>query len=42
MITETFGKQLLTTINDTEANPVHLLFNQWWNEAQPAMGMRCC
>lgn len=33
MITETFGRQLLTTINETDAHPVHLLFNQWWNEA---------
>ncbi len=33
MITDTFGAKLLTTINDTAANPVHMLFNQWWNEA---------
>ena len=33
MITETFARRLLTTINQTDANPVHLLFNQWWDEA---------
>jgi ubiquinone biosynthesis protein Coq4 len=35
MISETFGARLLATINDTSANPVHMLFNQWWNEASP-------
>ena len=33
MITDTFGAHLLATINDSSANPVHMLFNQWWNEA---------
>lgn len=33
MLTETFGQQFLRTVNRTEDNPVHLLFNQWWSEA---------
>lgn len=33
MITETFAPLFLQTINDTAANPVHLLFNQWWQHA---------
>ncbi len=33
MISETFGAKFLATVNDTAARPVHLLFNQWWNEA---------
>lgn len=33
MITDDFGRRFLTTVNDTDANPVHLLFNQWWSDA---------
>jgi ubiquinone biosynthesis protein COQ4 len=33
VINDEFGKLLLTTFNDTSANPVHMLFNQWWQHA---------
>ncbi len=33
MLNEKFGEKFLTTVNRTGDNPVHLLFNQWWNEA---------
>ncbi len=33
MITDEFGRHLLTTFNDPAANGVHLLFNQWWQHA---------
>jgi len=33
MLNEEFGEKFLTTVNKTDDNPVHLLFNQWWNEA---------
>lgn len=33
MITESFAPLLVRTINDLQANPVHLLFNQWWQHA---------
>jgi ubiquinone biosynthesis protein Coq4 len=33
MLTDTFGPRFLDTVNSTEANPVHLLFNQWWSDA---------
>lgn len=33
MINQEFGKLLLTTFNDLGANPVHVLFNQWWQHA---------
>lgn len=33
MITESFAPLFLRTINDLAANPVHLLFNQWWQHA---------
>ncbi len=33
MITDEFAKLLLTTLNDPAANPVHMLFNQWWQHA---------
>jgi ubiquinone biosynthesis protein COQ4 len=35
MITESFAPLFLRTINDLQANPVHLLFNQWWQHAPP-------
>jgi len=31
-ITPAFGEHLLTTCNDLSANPVHLLFNQFWKD----------
>lgn len=33
MITESFAPLFLRTINEMQANPVHLLFNQWWQHA---------
>ncbi len=33
MITEDFGKSLLNTFNDPHVHKVHLLFNEWWQEA---------
>jgi ubiquinone biosynthesis protein Coq4 len=33
MLSEKFGEKFLTTVNNTQDNPVHMLFNQWWNEA---------
>ncbi|HUR79101.1 MAG TPA: Coq4 family protein [Acidimicrobiales bacterium] len=33
MITDEFAALFLTTINQTDKNPVHLLFNQWWQHA---------
>lgn len=33
MISDEFGQLLLTTYRDPAANPVHLLFNQWWQHA---------
>lgn len=33
MLSEAFGKLFLQTVNETEKNPVHLLFNQWWQYA---------
>ena len=33
MLNEKFGEKFLATVNTTDDNPVHLLFNQWWNEA---------
>ncbi len=33
MLDEAFGRKFLQTINAMHENPVHLLFNQWWNEA---------
>lgn len=35
MITEDFAPLFLKTINEMHANPVHLLFNQWWSRAAP-------
>lgn len=35
MITDEFAPLLVRTINDLSANPVHLLFNQWWNRSTP-------
>lgn len=33
MITDEFAPLFLKTINTMHENPVHLLFNQWWNRA---------
>jgi ubiquinone biosynthesis protein Coq4 len=33
VLSQKFGEKFLTTLNKTDDNPVHLLFNQWWNEA---------
>jgi ubiquinone biosynthesis protein COQ4 len=33
MITDSFAPLFLQTINEMQANPVHLLFNQWWQHA---------
>jgi ubiquinone biosynthesis protein Coq4 len=33
VITESFAPLFLQTINDLNANPVHMLFNQWWQHA---------
>ena len=33
MINDEFADLLLTTFNDPGKNPVHLLFNQWWQHA---------
>lgn len=33
MITDEFAPLFLKTINQMHENPVHLLFNQWWNLA---------
>ena len=33
MITEDFGKSLVNTFNDPYVHKVHLLFNEWWQEA---------
>ncbi len=33
MINAAFGERFLTTVNETDKNPVHLLFNQWWQHA---------
>ncbi len=35
MITDALAPLFLKTINDMHANPVHLLFNQWWSRATP-------
>ena len=35
MITESFAPLFLKTINELRDNPVHLLFNQWWQHASP-------
>ncbi len=33
MIDDEFGQLFLATVNETDKNPVHLLFNQWWKHA---------
>src|SRR5688500_15708084 len=33
MITDDFAPLFLKSINDLRENPVHLLFNQWWQHA---------
>lgn len=33
VITDDFAKLLVSTFNDPSQNPVHLLFNQWWQHA---------
>lgn len=37
MITDEFAPRFLTTINAIDENPVHLLFNQWWETAPAAV-----
>lgn len=33
MINDRFAERFVRTVNSTTDNPVHLLFNQWWNDA---------
>jgi ubiquinone biosynthesis protein COQ4 len=33
VINDAFGELFLATVNETDKNPVHLLFNQWWRHA---------